>query len=191
MKKTTLLLFLFVSLLGCSGCSNSSDANDEDENVNPDIYLKMEASGSESFEVEFELKDGVAGEYSANGAWTSNVALLQIAVLDLTPGWQLVMNVHNGTGVEEGTYELNTTTEGIDISSFLNASQTEAYLSIGGELKITHVEELVRPGPGESDYIDGTFEIDFVEADAHPADESSMTISGEFRGIHIGSNYFN
>ena len=171
MKISTLLLIILIPLLAFSSCGSSTDANDDQEEpVNPDIYFKMEASGAENFEVEFELPEGVANEYSANGAWTSNVQLFQLIVLDLTPGWQLAIVAANSVGVEEGTYKTSSSAESPDISSFLNADLSESYLSIGGEINISKVESLERPGPGASDYVDGTFEIDFIEADAHPGE---------------------
>lgn len=183
---------MMLPLFAFSSCGSSTDANDDQEDqVNPDIYFKMEASGAENFEVEFDLPEGVANEYSVNGAWTSNVQLFQLIVLDLTPGWQLSIIAANTVGVEEGTYKTSSSPESPDISSFLNADLSQSYLSIGGEINITKVENLVRPGPGASDYVDGTFEIDFVEADAHPGEIPSLTISGEFRGVHVGSNFIN
>jgi len=194
MKKTILLMLILIPLSFIYACDDSSSSlEDEDDNgANiPDLFFSMEATGAENFEIEFELQGGVADEFSANGAWTSNVQLLQIIVLDLTPGWQFAINAFNDVGVEEGTYELNVTTEGTDISTFLNADQTQTYFSIGGEVTITNAEEFVRPGPGATDFIDGTFTVDFVDADAFPGVEPTMTITGEFRGISIGSNFIN
>lgn len=183
---------MLVPLLAFNACGSSTDANEEEEEaVVPDLYFKMEGTGAENFEIEFELEGGVANEYSANGAWTSNVELFQLIVLDLTPGWQLSIVASNNVGVQEGTYKTSSSQNSPDISSFINEDLSASYLSIGGEVTITKVENLVRPGPGASDYVDGTFEIDFVDADAHPGGEATLTISGEFRGVHIGSNFLN
>ncbi|NBC27604.1 MAG: hypothetical protein GVY08_12140 [Bacteroidetes bacterium] len=188
MKKIALLGTVLTIIAVNISCSDSSSNNEEEPTI-PDAFVSMEATGDENFEIEFLNEGGVADQFSVNGSWTSNVRLLQINILDVSPGWQFLINAFNDIGVEEGTYELNITSEGFDISSFLNADQTQAYLSIGGELRITNVREFERPGPGATDFIDGTFDVEFVKAEEHPADTPTMTITGEFSGVPVGSNF--
>lgn len=178
MKNYINYFLICLSIVIISSCSkgDDNDNNDNLDNPLPDAVFTMNVSGAESHTFSFTLPENVASDYAINGAYLASQTLLSIQASPLPITWQYGI-FSDVPSIAPGTYDIT-----VDLSAFINPSQTTSYVATSGTITITNATLYQSVGVIDDWFIDGTYTGSYSDISGVPAE---VTISGTFSGVNI------